>query len=367
MRILVAPESFYPSMKAQAVAQAMMRGLLLVSSHFEVSTYPLASGGIGTTDLAVRIAHGRIYHETISVPNRRPRDVKWGLLPDGTAIFNASDVLGPPDGPSVLPDCYLNSAPLGEMLHCLLRRKPSRIVVAAGDVLTADIGMGVLESFGVTMRGALGESLRPGTRSLLGVSSMDGSSFSPPAVPLLALTDCLFPWSQRIQQEDFRLDLIHGGLAAAASRFVDLLSEQIQLPLGDVAGTGAGGGLGVALRFLGAQFMSGADYLGALGDLRDKIWQSDWVFTGSSELSSLSHQRAVGKVAGLARDAGVPAVALTLTLGRGHSELYDAGLVGVYPVLDRPRNERDSHRALAALMEKAAYRVGYWMQALSDA
>ncbi len=353
-------------MKAQAVAQAMVRGLKRVSPHLEVSMYPMASGGSGTTDLAVRVAGGRVRHETILPSGRRPRDVKWAMLPDGTAIFDARDAMGNPDGPTQLNKAYTNSQPLGEMLKRLIERRPRRIVVALGDVLAADGGMSLLQSFGVTARNEYGDILTSGARSLLHLHHVDFSDLTPPAVPILALTDEDYSWNQRVQQPDFRLDLIHGGLTTASSRYVDFLGEHIRMPLADLSGSGVGGGLGMALAFLGAGFEPGAQYLGKLGALADLMQDVDWVVTGSSNLGDESEHQAVGTVAHLAREAGLSAVALTLSLNPGHLDLYDAGLSGIYPVLDRPRSSRDAHRALPSLIEKAAFRTGYWMQAMSE-
>jgi glycerate kinase len=366
VRILVAPERFYPSMKAQAVAQAMVRGLQQVLSPSDFVLYPLASGGSGTTDLAVRLAEGRLYHEVIAVGSRRRREVKWGWLPDHTAIFDAQDALGNPDGPSQLPGTYTDSRPVGEMLRRLIARRPERIAIALGDVLAADGGMGILQAFGVTLMDDAGTPLAAGSRPLLAVDRIDFSGLTPPPVPIVGLTDHWSSWNERVQQRDFRLDLIHGGLTQASCRFAELLSDYIRVPLGDVAASGAGGGLGMALAFLGAQFKLGAEYLAHLGKLEEKAWRVDWAVTGSTQLSADSCNQAVGMVAQAAQKAGIPAVALTLQLGPGHGGLYDAGIVGQYSVLDRPRSEREVHRALASLIEKAAYRVGYWMQALSD-
>lgn len=366
MRILIAPERFYPTMKAQATAEAMARGLRQVSPHFELVLCPLASGGGGTADIAVRLGGGRIHREIIPVPNRRPREVKWAMMPDGTAIFDAIDAMGKPDGPSQLNKTYTNSVALGDMLQRLIAKQPHRIVVALGDVLAADGGMGLLESFGIYGLDQDDRHLTPGTRQLLTLHRIDFSTLSPPTIPVLALTDISVSWNQRVQEEDFRLNLIHGGLDQASCRFVNLLGEHVRVPLGDLAGTGVGGGLGMALAFLGAQFMSGAEYLAEMGHLGEKALNVDWMLTGSAELTAHSREQSVGVAALKARDAGVPAVALTMALGHGHSELYDAGLIGMYGVLDRPRQERDTQRALPALIEKAAFRVGYWMQALSD-
>lgn len=353
-------------MKAQAVAQAMARGLQRVSPQFDLIMYPLASGGAGTTDLAVRHGRGRVRHETIPVLNHRPRDVKWALFPDGTAMFDARDAMGTPDGPTQLSQTYSDSRPLGEMLMRLIARRPSRIVVAVADVLAADGGMGLLRAFGVRGCDQQGGYLSSGTRDLLKLDHIDFSQLTPPNIPILALMDKSVSFNERVKQDDFRLDLIHGGLAAASGRVTDLLGEHVRVSLGETRGTGVGGGMGLALAFLGAQFVSGAQYLTELGNFLEHLWHVDWILTGSSALTQSSAMQAVGLAATAARDAGIPAVALTVEMGSGHFSLYDAGLVGMYSVLERPRTVNEVHRGLAALVEKAAYRVGVWMQALSD-
>lgn len=366
MKILIAPERFHPTMKAQAVAQAMTRGLQRVSPHFECFMYPLASGGVGTTDIVVRAAKGRVRHETLALPNRHRREVKWALLPDGTAIFDARDVLGDPDGPSQLNQTYTDSSPLGIMIRHLLAYHPTQIAIALGDVLAADGGMGLLSHFGIRPHDAEGDTLVRGSRQLLRLDGVDFSGLEPPPVPLLALTDHQASWNSRVHHEDFRLDLIHGGLHDAAMRLGDALSDHVSMPLGDMPGTGVGGGLGLALTFLGAHFVAGSEYLARWSGLAETMWQMDWVLTGSIRLGEESLHQAVGSVARLARDAGVPAVALTVEMASHHTVLYDEGLIGLYSVLDRPRSAKEVQRTLPALIEKAAYRTGIWMQAMSD-
>ena len=268
--------------------QAMMRGLEQVSPGSQLFIYPMASGGSGTTDVAVRLAKGRVYRETIPVPGHRPREVKWALLPDGTAIFDAIDAMGSPDGPARLTRTYTNSQPLGEMLQRLSSKNVQRIAVALGDVLAADSGMGLLQVFGVTARDEAGRALSTGPRPLLHVDQVDFSGLTLPRVPLIGLCDQMVSWSERVQQEDFRLDLIHGGLAAASGRYADSLSEHIRVPLADLSTTGAGGGIGMALAFMGAQFQPGATFLAELGSLQEKLWDVDWVITGSSTLDAQS-------------------------------------------------------------------------------
>ncbi|MCY0878161.1 MAG: glycerate kinase [Firmicutes bacterium] len=365
-RVLIAPERFYPTMKAQAVAQAMARGLESVSREWELVLFPMGSGGSGTTELAVRLASGRLYHETLAIAPRRTRDVRWGLLPDGTAIFDARDALGSPDGPSQLNQAYVDSRPLGQMIQQLIARRPRRIVIALGDVLAADGGMGVLQHFGIKACDAANDVLGSGTQQLLRLHHVDFGDLTPPEVPLVALTDHTLTWNERVQQEDFRLDLIHGGLHLASERFRDLLADHVRVPLGEVEGSGGGGGLGMALAFLGAQFQCGAEYLAQLGALKSKLWDVDWVMTGTHTLGPHSATQAVGIVARHARDAGIPAIALTCDLRPGHLELLDLGLTGIYPVLDRVRNHKELHRTLPALIEHAAFRAGYWVQALSE-
>ncbi len=366
MRILIAPDRFYPTMKALAVAEAMARGLQRVSPDLELLMYPLSGGGAGTTDLAVRFGRGRVRHETLISPYKTTREVKWAMLADGTAMFDARDALGSPDGPNPLRHTYHDSSFLGLMIRALVKYRPSQIVVALGDVLAADGGQGLLKAFGVAPLDDKGDVLAQGIRPLLRVDDVRFDDMALPPIPIVALTDEMVTWNDRVQRDDFRLDLIYGGLLDASGRLGDLLAEHIAVPLRAMPGTGVGGGLGLALAFLGAQFRLGADYLSEMASLREMLWQVDWVMTGSHTLGDRSLSGVVGRVAQLARDAGIPAVALTTELQADYPLLYEAGLIGIYPVLDRPRSLKETHRTLAALIEKAAWRTGMWVQALSD-
>jgi len=72
------------------------------------------------------------------------------------------------------------------------------------------------------------------------------------------------------------------------------------------AGAGAAGGLGFALRLLGAQIVSGAEYVMAACDFDQVLTAVDWVVTGEgrSDAQTLNGKLPI-KVARVARKAGV--------------------------------------------------------------
>jgi len=364
MKVLVAPDRFEPTVKPLAAAQAMARGLTHAIPTAVPILRPLTSGGQGTTDLAVRAGGGRIRHWDFSVPGHRSRPVKWAELPDGSIIFDAKDALGDPNH-GAEPLFYSDSFPVGWMLQKALSLNPKRVLVSLGDVVVADGGLGLLRAFGVNVFGPDGKPVQ-GLRQLVTWQTYDFSQLNPSSIPILGLVDTKSSFQENVQNGTFRLDLLHNGLNQALDRLAQTFNQHVALPVSQIPGSAAGGGLGLALAFLGASFLSAGDYLADLWALPELLLDVDWVFTGCTTLGASVRDGAVGTVSRLARDYGVPAIALAAVLDKGHADLYDEGLSGIYPLLDRPRPTPSVWRSLATLIEHAAYRVGLWMQALSE-
>jgi glycerate kinase len=93
-----------------------------------------------------------------------------------------------------------------------------------------------------------------------------------------------------------------------------------------VAGAGAAGGLGAGLiAFLGAEVRPGFDIVAEVTRLRERIAAADLVITGEGRLDGqTAYGKTVWRVAALARDAGVPVIAVPGALGEGWENMRKA-------------------------------------------
>ena len=115
-------------------------------------------------------------------------------------------------------------------------------------------------------------------------------------------------------------------LDAALQRYAEVIERDIGVRVAHVAGAGAAGGLGAGLiAFLGAEVRPGFEIVAEVTRLRERIADADLVITGEGRLDGqTSHGKAVSRVAALARDAGVPVMAVPGELGKGWENMREA-------------------------------------------
>jgi glycerate kinase len=108
-------------------------------------------------------------------------------------------------------------------------------------------------------------------------------------------------------------------LDRALYHFAQVVESELGVPVLDLAGGGAAGGLGAGVvAFLGAEIRPGAEVVGHAARLPARVAEADIVITGEGRLDG---QTAFGKapsyVASLAKGAGKPVICLPGSLGAG--------------------------------------------------
>lgn len=364
MRVLVAPDSFKPAVKAVSVAQAMARGILQSDPSATVLLSPLANGDTGTLDIVVRAQQGRMRQESVALPEQRPVHVRWAWLPNRLAFVATSE--WPPATHHADPE-NASSRGLGQLLVQILRYQPQEIMVALGSTSVLDGGMGLLEAFGAQFLDDAGRPAGVGIRGLARVRDLEVAGMTMPPVPLTVLIDSDAPL---MGDQGLTADAeLPGTLRPhqiprwrdALARYVGLLEERLAVSLGRTAGTGSGGGLGFALALLGGGLVAGPPRLADLTALDTHIASADWILSGCGRLDGARESAPLAEVLRRARPRSIPVIALAGQIDPGHRALYDLGLTGAYSILDKPRAQAQALRATATMIESASFRVATWM------
>ena len=112
------------------------------------------------------------------------------------------------------------------------------------------------------------------------------------------------------------------------------------------------------MAFAGAEIRSGIDMVCEVLDFDVHLEGADLVITGEggADQSTIYDKAPVG-VARQARLKGVPTILLAGTLGQGHEELYQHGIMGIVCIADRPMSFSQSLRRSEKLLEGAAERA----------
>ncbi len=206
---------------------------------------------------------------------------------------------------------------IGHVIRAIAERGVDTIAIGLGGSSTNDAGAGLLAETGFCFTDAQGNTLWPTLDTL---DAIGAATYQRPVplgrVRLLGLSDVNNPLCgpngatfvfgpqkgvQDLAAADARLE-----------RFAKRCAAVVGLDAADANGSGAAGGIGFALRLLGAEIVPGAAFvLGAAG-LDAGLGAFDWVITGEGRSDA---QTMMGKgpamIARMARQAGVPVTLLS--------------------------------------------------------
>ena len=294
MNALASPASLKGVLAAGEAAAALARGFQRAGA--EAQELPLADGGEGTAVvLGAEIARVERVHDAFG----REREAPVHALPDGTVVVESADAI--PFDPKRLDVRVASSRGFGELIA---RAGPcQRLLVCLGGTATMDAGAGLLE--------ALKKLPAPTT--------------------VLCDTRATLVEAPR---------LFGPQKGASTAEVAELESRFAHLPLADLPGGGAAGGLGAALASLGAKLVPGADYVLEAVGFREHAARADLVVTGEGRVDRTSFE---GKAPGEAVRAcavlgvrcllfggrvedGVEALALSGDPARARDDLVELGV-----------------------------------------
>jgi glycerate 2-kinase len=318
--VVIAPDSFKGSLSAQGVAQAIAAGVVRVRPDAIVRLCPMADGGEGTLD-AMLARGGERRTVRVRGASGLDRAAGVGLLPDGSAIVETAEIVGITDEVAMRERVQARSTRgMGEAIRLLLDEGVRRFFVALGGSSTNDGGAGLLVGLGLTLFDDQGRELEPTPDGLARLARVDASGLDKrlASASFVGMSDVDNPLTG-----EHGATAIFGpqkGVPAASieeidgvlGRFAALLEAALGRSARDLPGSGAAGGLGFALRMLGADFEPGAEVVAAQLGLDAALDGANWLITGEgrSDIQTL-HGKAPFVACRHARAAGVSATLLS--------------------------------------------------------
>jgi glycerate 2-kinase len=283
--VVIAPDKFRGSATAAEVAAAMARAAGATGWTFDVA--PVSDGGEGFC----AALGGRARPLRVRGPLGRPVDSAWFELDGGAAasvemaMASGLDLAG---GPERNDPIGAETTGTGELIAAAVKAGARQVFVGMGGSATTDGGWGALEV------------LEPHSR-LSGIRLVVACDVT------TRFLDAAATFSPQKGATPAQAQLLSRRLERLAQVYRDRFGVDVQ----DIEGSGAAGGLAGGLAALGATLVSGFDLVADRIDLAERIQGSDLVITGEGLLDAESfHGKAVGGVAGLAREAGVPIIVL---------------------------------------------------------
>ncbi|HQH69813.1 MAG TPA: glycerate kinase [Candidatus Hydrogenedentes bacterium] len=369
MKIAIAPDSFKECLTADEVAGAIEEGVRRALPDCVTVCVPMADGGEGTVDALIAATNGRIVELTGTGPMGTPVATRYGLLGDGeSAVIEMAAVSGLPLVRTEERDPRIATTyGTGELLCDALNRGASRIIIGLGGSATNDGGAGAAQALGVSLRDAAGRELPWGGAALARLATIDLSRRHP------RLNQCVLEAACDVDNPlcgPTGASRVYGPqkgagpkvveeLDAALRHFGDVIEEQLGVPVLDVPGAGAAGGLGAGLvAFAGGVLRPGVDIVADACKLTSRIAGAELVITGEGRIDAQTpHGKTPAGVAKAARQLGIPVVAIAGSLGPGYDAVHDCGIREVIPIQSGTMSLAEAMARAPELLAAAAERV----------
>ena len=315
-RILIAPDKFKGSLRAEEVCGVLASSLAL---HWEIMSCPLSDGGEGFVDTMRTALGGQMVSVQVSDPLGRAVKAEYALCGE-TAIMEMARAsgLGLLQAEDRDPWCA-STRGTGEMMLHALAQGAKKILLGIGGSATNDGGVGMAQTLGFRFLDAEGAEVLDLPERL-----MDVRRILPPAAPfpvpvevacdvenpLLGSLGCtrIYGPQKGVKPEGIPA---HEAMLENLVTSVESCLETRPLRAQEVPGSGAAGGLGYGLMvFAGARLVPGLDLVARALNLDEKLAWADILITGEGQLdhSSLSGKAPVA-VARRARGLGKHVIA----------------------------------------------------------
>ena len=366
MRVVVAPDKFKGSLTAAQVAARVAAGLARAAPGVEVAQVPVADGGDGTLDAALSAGHRRVPVRAEG-PTGEPVDTAYAER-DGVAVVELADVSGLGRLPGGRPAPLTTSSyGTGQVMRAALDAGCRRIVLGIGGSACTDGGAGMVQALGGRLHDARGGEVGRGGVALAAVRSLDLSGLHPalPQTEVVIASDVdnplLGPRGAAAvygpQKGASPADVAE--LDAALARWAEAVHRATGVDATGTPGAGAAGGVGfAALAVLGARLHPGIDLILELVGFPAALPGTGLVVTGEGSLDAQTlHGKAPAGVAGAARSAGIPVVAVAGRSLLSLAELEPAGILAAYALTDIEPDPQRCMTEAGPLLEQLAARI----------
>jgi len=304
VRVLVCPTAFKESLSASEVTAALAAGILDAWPGVEVRLLPLSDGGPGLLE-SVGAAAGHAREEWVPTtgPLGDPIEARVLWTSPGEVVVEVAEACGLHLVPPTIRDpLRADTNGVGVLLSHCGRSGAHNIVLGLGGSATVDGGTGMARALGWRFLDDHGQPLAPGGGSLERLERIvppddDASGMSPGVLaadfvsladvrsPLLGADGAARRFAAQKGSGPEEIETLESGLA----RLADTAARDLGRDVRDVPGAGAAGGMGAGcLLFLGAELVSGADWVLERVGFDSELASADLLVTGEGAWDATS-------------------------------------------------------------------------------
>ena len=368
MKLLFASDSFKGSLTSGETAALLDRAAHTVFKNVETANVPVADGGEGTVDAVVEAMNGERITTQVSGPLGQLVPAVYGVIGGKKAVIEMAAASGLPLVPEELRNpLYTTSYGTGELIRDALDRGFRDISIAIGGSATNDGGIGCMRALGVKFLDENGNELTGKGSDLIHIRNVDASGLDARARkttftvmcdvtnPLCGAEGATYTFGPQKGGTKEILDALEAGM----KNYRDVIVDTFSVNPDEIQGSGAAGGLGTALLvFLHAELKSGVDTVLDLIDFDNRLRGVNLVVTGEGRSDWQScYGKVMQGVGNRCRRAGIPAVGLSGSLGRGAEMLYNEGILSLMTTVDAPMELSEAMERANDLYYSAAVRM----------
>ena len=360
-KIIIASDSFKGSLSSLEVAHAAAKGIRAVFPDCETTCLEIADGGEGTSSTITKALNGITLSVTVSGPLGHPTTASYGIAETQsgrTAIIEMSQASGltlisPQERNPFMTSTYGT----GEIIMDAYDKGCRRFMIGIGGSATNDGGTGMLEALGVIFTNGKGTPMSGLCGGSIGLVEHIDTSAVPHGLmesEFIVACDVETPFCGPAgaaavfgPQKGATPDMA-AALETGMRNLNRIILQDHGIDLSKVAGSGAAGGLGGALKvFLNASLNKGIDMvLEAIG-FEEKIQGADLIITGEGKIDSQTGKGKVIKgITSVAKKHDIPVIAIAGIVDLDEGGIRECGLEGAYAIGPRPQNESDLEYAM---------------------
>jgi glycerate 2-kinase len=351
MKILIAPDKFKGVSTAQEVSEIIRNQIQKNLPDAQIRLCPVADGGEGTLTSIIYLLKGKTLTATVNDPLMRPKQSQYGIaqLPQkNTGIIEMAQASGlfrlTPEERNPLETTTYGTGEL--VLEAVRKQGALHLRISLGGSATVDGGLGFLQALGATfkVKGTLPPNGLSGKHlALIQSIDLEPIHLALKGIDIIGLVDVNVPvlgdhgaarsFGRQKGATPEAIEELEKGLY----QFEGVLSKASGMLLKNEKGSGAAGGMGMALLALGAKLESGFDFVAQTLKLEDQMKGCDLVITGEGLLDNSSREgKAPVAVAQMAKRMGIPCIAIVGAVEPGLSWYKDVGINQVYALFDKP-------------------------------
>ncbi len=366
MKIVIAPDSFKDSLRAADICRAIAAGCQKAEPTATLELIPLSDGGEG---LIQAIAHsGQYISCTVTGPDSSPVNAQY-LISEKDSAKTAIIEMAAAAGLELLPPKKRNpinttTFGVGELILHAWNNGCRNFYIGMGGSATIDCGCGLAQALGIKFFDQNDQLItKPLTPALnkdikcicttdikIDTSKCSFTAISDVNNTLLGNSGAAYVFGPQ-KGADHNQILI---AEQANTNAVTVIENNCQHSLRDIPGTGAAGGLAIAIiAFLNGTITSGIDAVLKETNFQQRIKDADLIITGEGAIDKTTID---GKVISgvLAYSAKIPVYVLCGSINSDLTPLYKLGLTAAYSICPGPCSLADSIKNTAANLNRTA-------------